>query len=89
MKLLHGTQRIMTVRRKTSVLMAVIGLVLSFAPSNGWRYLVSNDRTMAMALKLAGEKLRTSGWNYNHEKIGLMAAEIIKGLNSGLEQDTQ
>jgi hypothetical protein len=35
----------MTVRRKTSVLMAVIGLVLSFVPSNGWSYLVI-DMTM-------------------------------------------
>jgi hypothetical protein len=42
MRLIHGTQRIITIRRKTSVLMAVIGLVLSFVLSNGWRYLVSN-----------------------------------------------
>jgi hypothetical protein len=34
----------MNLRRKTSVLMAVIGLVLSFVPSNGWRYLVKTKQ---------------------------------------------
>jgi hypothetical protein len=34
----------MTVRRKTSVLMAVIGLVLLFVPSNGWRYLMKTKQ---------------------------------------------
>lgn len=45
---------------------------------------MDRDRTSAMALSLAKEKLEENGWRYSAEDIGTYAAKIIRALESGL-----
>tara|TARA_R110000737_G_scaffold343831_1_gene370232 strand:- start:439 stop:597 length:159 start_codon:yes stop_codon:yes gene_type:complete len=44
------------------------------------------DRTEAMALQLAEKQLSKGGWKFNPTTIGLVAAQIIKGLDTGLAE---
>jgi hypothetical protein len=63
----------MTIRRKTSVSMAVIGLVLSFVHSNGWSYLMKTKQAYRNAgisapswvkVELTGRKKSITGGPY-------------------------
>jgi hypothetical protein len=67
---------------KTSVLMAVIGLVLSFVPSNGWRYLM---KTKQAYRRLPTTSAGTPWGDWNEVELTGRAKSITGGPSNRKE----